>query len=122
MKFSGKMCLKIILKVTKNQSFTLPSEVTFFEKPQGGGEGEKGQIDPPLPHPHSLVVFELMHCRFSQTIELIQIQQISNFIGSGIVMFRYFSHIVTPVPDEVKRFFSSWLNNDMTASNKVLYH
>ena len=41
MKFSGKMCLKIILKVTKNQGFTFSLEDTFFEKPQGGG----GQID-----------------------------------------------------------------------------
>ena len=30
------MCLKIILKVTKNQGFTLFLEDTFFEKPQGG--------------------------------------------------------------------------------------
>ena len=36
MKFSGKMCLKIILKVTKNQGFNLSLEDTFFEKPQGG--------------------------------------------------------------------------------------
>ena len=43
MKFSGKMCLKIILKVTKNQGFTLSLEDTFFEKPQGG------QIAPPPP-------------------------------------------------------------------------
>ena len=44
MKFSGKMCLMIILKVTKNQGFTLSLEDIFFEKPQGG------QIDlPPLP-------------------------------------------------------------------------
>ena len=37
MKFSGKMCLKILLKVTKNQGFSLSSEDTLFEKPQGGG-------------------------------------------------------------------------------------
>ena len=37
MKFSGKMCLKIILKVTKNQGFSLSLEDTLFEKPQGGG-------------------------------------------------------------------------------------
>ena len=43
MKFSEKMRLKIILKVTKNQGFTLSLEDTFFEKPQGGG----GQSDPP---------------------------------------------------------------------------
>ena len=37
MKFSGKMCLKIILKVTKNQGgFSLSLEDTLFEKPQGG--------------------------------------------------------------------------------------
>ena len=40
MKFSGKMCLKIILKVTKNQRFTLSLEDTFSEIPQ------RGQIDP----------------------------------------------------------------------------
>ena len=37
-------CFKIILKVTKNQGFTLSLEDTFFEKPQGGC-----QIDPPSP-------------------------------------------------------------------------
>ena len=35
MKFSGKMYLMIILKVTKNQSFTLSLEDTFFEKQKG---------------------------------------------------------------------------------------
>ena len=43
MKFSGKMCLMIILKVTKDQGFTFSLEDTFFEKLQGGG----GQIDAP---------------------------------------------------------------------------
>ena len=38
MKFSGKICLMIILKVTKNQGFTLSLEDTFFEKPQGEGQ------------------------------------------------------------------------------------
>ena len=38
------MCLKIILKVTKNQRFTLSLEDTFFEKPHGWG-----QIDHTLP-------------------------------------------------------------------------
>ena len=41
MKFSGKMCPKITLKVTKNEGFTLSLEDIFFEKPQGS------QIDPP---------------------------------------------------------------------------
>ena len=44
MKFSGKMCLMIILKVTKNQGFTLCLEGTIFKKPHG--EGGRGQIDP----------------------------------------------------------------------------
>ena len=39
------MCLKIILKVTKNQSYTLSLEDTFSEKPLGGGGGD--QIDSP---------------------------------------------------------------------------
>ena len=36
MKFSGKMCFKIMLKFTKNQGLTLSLEDTFFEKPQSG--------------------------------------------------------------------------------------
>ena len=43
MKFLGKMCLKIILKVTKSQGFSLSLEDTLFEKLQGG------QIDPTPP-------------------------------------------------------------------------
>ena len=43
MKFSGKMCLMIILKVTKKQGFTLSLEDTFFEKQQEKGD----QIEPP---------------------------------------------------------------------------
>ena len=35
MKFSGKIWLLIILKVTKKQGFNLSLEDTFFEKPQG---------------------------------------------------------------------------------------
>ena len=34
MKFSGKMCFKIILKVTKKQGSTLSIEDTLFKKPQ----------------------------------------------------------------------------------------
>ena len=48
MKFSEKMCLKIILKVRKNQGFTFSLEDTFFEKPQVGGGG-RCQIDAPQP-------------------------------------------------------------------------
>ena len=36
MKFSGNMCFKIILKVTKNHGSTLSIEDTFFKKPQAG--------------------------------------------------------------------------------------
>ena len=35
-KFSGEMWLMTILKVPKNQGFTLSLEDTFLEKPQGG--------------------------------------------------------------------------------------
>ena len=35
MTFSGKMCLTIILKVTKNQSFALSLENAVLEKPLG---------------------------------------------------------------------------------------
>ena len=34
-KFSGKMCFKITLKVAKNQGSTLSIEDIFFKKPQG---------------------------------------------------------------------------------------
>ena len=36
-KISENMWLVTILKVTKNQGFTLSLEETFLEKPQGGG-------------------------------------------------------------------------------------
>ena len=41
MKVSGKMCLKIILRVRKKQGFNLSLADKFFEKPQGvkGGGG-----------------------------------------------------------------------------------
>ena len=47
MKFSGKMCLMIILKVTKKQGFTLSLEDTLFEKPQR----EEFKLNPPNPFP-----------------------------------------------------------------------
>ena len=46
MKFSEKMCLIIILKVTKQQGFTLCLEDAIFEKSPGGD-----QFDPPPSHP-----------------------------------------------------------------------
>ena len=36
MNFSGKICLIIILRLIKNQSFTHRLENTVLEKPQGG--------------------------------------------------------------------------------------
>ena len=51
MKFSGKMYHMIILKVTKNQDFTLSLEDKFFKKSQGGG-----QLDPPSPPPPPAVL------------------------------------------------------------------
>ena len=44
MKFSKKICLMIISKVTKNQGFTRPPKDTVLETGVGGGGG---QIDPP---------------------------------------------------------------------------
>ena len=38
MKFSGKMCLVIILKVTKKKGFTPSLENTVLKKPQGAGQ------------------------------------------------------------------------------------
>ena len=47
-KISGKMWPMIILKVTKNQGFTLPLEDKFFGKPQwGGGRGGMAKLTPP---------------------------------------------------------------------------
>ena len=47
MKFSGRMCLKIILKFTKHQDFSLSLKDTFFKKitEEGGG----GQFHTPPP-------------------------------------------------------------------------
>ena len=57
MKFSGKMCLEIILKVTKNQGFTLSLGDIFFEKPQWG-KGFKS--DPPPPAVLGLILNDLV--------------------------------------------------------------
>ena len=49
MKFSGKMCFKILLKVTKNQGYPLSLGDTFFEKSQSGGWGGVNLTLPPPP-------------------------------------------------------------------------
>ena len=46
--FQGKLWLMIILKVTKNQGFTLSLEDSFMENQSGGGGGR--QNDTPT-HP-----------------------------------------------------------------------
>ena len=43
MKFSGEMCLMIILKITKKQDFSLPLQSTVLKKIQGEGGGGGGQ-------------------------------------------------------------------------------
>ena len=44
MKFSEKMCLMIMLKVTKNQDFTFSLEIHFWNNHRR--RGVMGQIDP----------------------------------------------------------------------------
>ena len=51
MKFSGMMCLMIILKVTKNQGFSFSLEYTFFEKPRDrvlGSTIRIYRVNPPI--------------------------------------------------------------------------
>ena len=65
MNFSEKMCLMIILKVTKNRGFILSLEDTPFEKPQEGG-----QIDPLLHPPFPPAVLGFRVKRVFCTIDL----------------------------------------------------
>ena len=55
MEFSGKMCLKIILKVTKNQGVTLSLEDTFSKNHSGGQIDPHPTLQPPPPLPHPLI-------------------------------------------------------------------
>ena len=55
MKFSGKTCLKIILKVTKKQGFTFSLEDTFSENHRGD------QIDPPAISGLKQIKFKLLN-------------------------------------------------------------
>ena len=50
MKFLGKMCFKIILKVTKNEDFTRSLEDTFFDFLKNHRGGRFDPL-PPLPSP-----------------------------------------------------------------------
>ena len=47
MKFPGKMCFKIILKVTRNQGSAVSIEDIFFKKPHGGEGGEGVNLTAP---------------------------------------------------------------------------
>ena len=58
MKFSEKMWLMIILKVTENQDCTLSSKDTFLEKPQGVGMGVQ-IYSCSHQHPSSLGIFRV---------------------------------------------------------------
>ena len=51
MKFLGKTCFQMILKVSKTQGFTFSLKDIFFKKPQGAGKGGGGQLDPLSPSP-----------------------------------------------------------------------
>ena len=70
MKFSEKMCLLIILKVTKIQGFTLSLENTSFEKPQEGGD----KIDPPPPPPSPFRVKDNI-----LAADLVEMESLSSF-------------------------------------------
>ena len=50
MKFSGEMCLMIILKITKKQDFSLPLQSTVLKKIQGEGGGRGGGVKLSLTH------------------------------------------------------------------------
>ena len=63
MKFSGKMYLIIILKVTKNHGLNVSLEDVFFEKPQGWG-----QIDP-----HPPAIYGLKSKEYIKIIEIFAI-------------------------------------------------
>ena len=60
MKFSVKMCFKIILKVTKNQGSILSLEDTFLEKPQWWVGGGGDQFDSPTPPPPAVLGIKLV--------------------------------------------------------------
>ena len=80
MKFSEKICLKIILKVKKNQGFSLSLEDKLLEKPQG-----RGQIEPPTPPPppRPPTCFRVKHVHCVKSV------QIRSFFWP---VFGYFSH------------------------------
>ena len=58
MEFSGKMGLKIILQVIKNEGFTLSLQDTVFKKPQGEVKLTPPTLPPP-PHLPFLSLFRV---------------------------------------------------------------
>ena len=91
MKFSGKMCFKITLKVTKNRGSTLSVEDTFFKKPQGGGGGVSVNLTPyhpPLPGRLGLTYFCHKYNGFlKKQIELLLWTKIVGFILRCMFIF-----------------------------------
>ena len=70
MKFFGKMCLMIILKVTKNQGLILCLEDTIFKKPQ---EGVKLT---PTSHFRIKIIYSKEHLRTATSITTISSSQV----------------------------------------------
>ena len=92
MKFSGKMCLMIILKVTKTR-VSLSLENTFLEKPQGGG----GRIDP---HSSLFRVKNILRSCQSPNTEYQLIWSPTKHLGSIYILTsnHYYSKILSSVP------------------------
>ena len=74
MKFSEKICLMILLKVTKKQDFTLSLEDTFFEKRHGVGqirkrEENKFSITQPTQHASDISIWSHLGWDLADHIE-----------------------------------------------------
>ena len=77
MKLSGKMRFRLILKVSKNGGFTLSLEDTFFEKPQGRGEG---QFDPRPPAVlGSIGAFRTLSNIYDQNVKKLHLSYLTGF-------------------------------------------
>ena len=80
MKFSGKMCYKITLKVIKNQGFILSLQDTFFEKTTGR-EGGGVKLLPPPPLRPAVLGLKLKSLKyFARKVWSIVLFQIRNAI------------------------------------------
>ena len=90
MKFSGKTWLMIILKVTKNQRFTISLEDTLFEKPQGGGGS---QIDPPPP-PQLFMVKSILPERLNNSLWQSYVLLFSEFANIVSILFYIFIEFI----------------------------